>query len=57
VSPSQLIASRFKIVDPEKELLGRGGMGEVYRARFGTINIVEPSPGTIHAQSRRAGIR
>ena len=32
MSPSQLIANRFKIGDLEKDLLGRGGMGAVYRA-------------------------
>jgi serine/threonine protein kinase len=28
-----IIADRFEISDPEKDLLGRGGMGDVYRAR------------------------
>jgi serine/threonine-protein kinase len=32
MSASQLIAKRFEISDPEKDLLGRGGMGDVYRA-------------------------
>jgi len=32
MSASQLIANRFEISDPEKDLLGRGGMGDVYRA-------------------------
>ena len=27
-----LIANRFRINDPERDLLGHGGMGEVYRA-------------------------
>ncbi|HSR29272.1 MAG TPA: protein kinase, partial [Anaerolineae bacterium] len=29
---SRLVAKRFRIGDPEKDLLGRGGMGDVYRA-------------------------
>jgi hypothetical protein len=32
MNASQLIANRFRINDPERDLLGRGGMGEVYRA-------------------------
>jgi eukaryotic-like serine/threonine-protein kinase len=32
MSSPQLIANRFEISDPEKKLLGHGGMGEVYRA-------------------------
>ena len=32
MSTGQLIARRFKIGDPEQDLLGRGGMGNVYRA-------------------------
>jgi predicted ATPase len=32
MSTSQLIGSRFRIDDPERDLLGRGGMGAVYRA-------------------------
>jgi predicted ATPase/predicted Ser/Thr protein kinase len=32
MSPTQRIAVRFEICDPEKDLLGRGSMGEVYRA-------------------------
>jgi serine/threonine protein kinase len=31
MSTSQTIANRFEIGDPEKDLLGRGGMGDVYR--------------------------
>jgi serine/threonine protein kinase len=29
---SQTIAGRFEIRDPEQDLLGRGSMGDVYRA-------------------------
>jgi hypothetical protein len=32
MSPSQQIARRFRIDDPEHDLLGRGGMGAVDRA-------------------------
>lgn len=32
MSPSQTIADHFEISDLEKDLLGRGGMGDVYRA-------------------------
>src|SRR5512136_2810841 len=32
MSASRVIANRFAIDDPEKDLLGRGGMGAVYRA-------------------------
>jgi serine/threonine protein kinase len=32
MSTSQLIANRFEINDLEKDLLGRGSMGDVYRA-------------------------
>jgi tetratricopeptide (TPR) repeat protein len=32
MNQSQTIANRFIINDPEKDLLGRGGMGDVYRA-------------------------
>ena len=32
MSANQLIANRFEIKDLEKDLLGRGGMGDVYRA-------------------------
>jgi len=32
MSTSQRIADRFEIHDPERDLLGRGSMGEVYRA-------------------------
>ncbi len=32
MSASQLIANRFEIKDLERDLLGRGGMGDVYRA-------------------------
>lgn len=31
MNSSQTIANRFKINDPEKDLLGRGGMRDVYR--------------------------
>ncbi len=31
--PGKLIANRFAIKDPEKDLPSRGGMGEVYRTR------------------------
>ncbi len=34
MKPAHLIAGRFEIADPEKDLLGRGGMGEVYRAMY-----------------------
>jgi len=33
MSTSQLIANRFQVHDLEMDLLGRGGMGDVYRAR------------------------
>ena len=29
----QLIGDRFEVADPERDLLGRGGMGDVYRGR------------------------
>jgi serine/threonine protein kinase/tetratricopeptide (TPR) repeat protein len=32
MSPSQRIADRFVITNPEQDLLGRGSMGDVYRA-------------------------
>ena len=32
MSSSQVIADRYRINDPEHDLLGRGGMGDVYRA-------------------------
>ena len=32
MSASPFIANRFEISDPEKDLLGRGGMSDVYRA-------------------------
>jgi serine/threonine protein kinase len=32
MNTSQIIADRFEISDLEKDLLGRGGMGDVYRA-------------------------
>jgi predicted ATPase len=32
MNQSQTIVKRFTISDPEKDLLGRGGMGDVYRA-------------------------
>jgi eukaryotic-like serine/threonine-protein kinase len=32
MNKSQTIANRFTINDPEKDLLGRGGMADVYRA-------------------------
>ena len=32
MNEAQLIAKRFKIGDPAQDLLGRGGMGDVYRA-------------------------
>ena len=32
MSPSQRIAGRFEIRDSEHDLLGRGSMGDVYRA-------------------------
>ncbi|MBL7200800.1 MAG: protein kinase [Anaerolineae bacterium] len=33
MSGRQVIADRFEIADPERDLLGRGGVGDVYRAR------------------------
>jgi non-specific serine/threonine protein kinase len=32
MSSSQVIAGRYRIDDPKQDLLGRGGMGDVYRA-------------------------
>jgi predicted Ser/Thr protein kinase len=32
MSPSLLIGNRFRVDDPDRDLLGRGGMGAVYRA-------------------------
>ena len=32
MSPGRCIAGRFVIADPERDLLGRGGMGDVFRA-------------------------
>ena len=32
MSPGWSVANRFVIADPERDLLGRGGMGDVYRA-------------------------
>ena len=32
MNASHTIANRFVIADPERDLLGRGGMGDVYRA-------------------------
>jgi len=32
MSTRRIIADRFEISDLEKDLLGRGGMGDVYRA-------------------------
>jgi serine/threonine protein kinase len=31
MNTSQLIAGRYQISDPQKDLLGRGGMADVYR--------------------------
>ena len=31
IEPRQLIGNRFQIDDPDRDLLGQGGMGEVYR--------------------------
>jgi serine/threonine protein kinase len=33
VNTRQLIGSRFEIADRQRDLIGRGGMGDVYRAR------------------------
>ena len=33
MSERQVIRGRFEIADPERDLLGRGGMGDVYRGR------------------------
>jgi hypothetical protein len=32
MSPAHLIANRYRIADPERDLLGRGAMGDVYGA-------------------------
>lgn len=33
MNTSQLISGRLEIRDPQKDLLGRGGMADVYRGR------------------------
>jgi hypothetical protein len=33
MSRRQMIGGRYEIADPERDLLGRGGVGDVYRAR------------------------
>jgi hypothetical protein len=40
--PGKIIANRFEINDPEKDLLGRGGRGEVYHTKeFQTGELIE----------------
>ena len=37
MSKGRIIANRFRIANPEQDLLGRGGMGEVYRGLSRTL--------------------